>query len=277
MVKMSLKKTDSTVEMVTSIYSKPVPSQSELSNPFAANKRRKKTTLVEKNDKTLPDSIENWSSKNFVDYFAEEYYKIFKGKYKITYVSDNKLINEIFDFMEENQLPKQMWTKKFIDWCFLNNSVLLQSVGSFLLMNLRKFLNKFYQDVVLTSANISLIDIFNEVKDMDDKGRSKEILAKYGIPIAATYFIHQKDISYDNVVAGLSKLFAKFESGTDEEKKILSDIFQKSISRSPYIPEFALLNWRDLFFLAKKFSKESWWREEDYPGEPRFKYDKFLK
>jgi len=57
----------------------------------------------------------------------------------------------------------------------------------------------------------------------------------------------------------------------------LSDIFQKSISRSPYIPEFALLNWRDLFFLAKKFSKESWWREEDYPGEPRFKYDKFLK
>ena len=143
MAKMSLKKTDSTVEMVTSIYSKPVPSQSELSNPFAANKRRKKSTLVEKNDKTLPDSVENWSSKNFVDYFAEEYYKIFKGKYKITYVSDNKLINEIFDFMEENQLPKQIWTKKFIDWCFLNNSVLLQSVGSFLLMNLRKFLNKF--------------------------------------------------------------------------------------------------------------------------------------
>ena len=81
---MSLKKTDSTVEMVTSIYSKPVPSQSELSNPFAANKRRKKTTLVEKNDKTLPDSVENWSSKNFVDYFAEEYYKIFKGKWKKT-------------------------------------------------------------------------------------------------------------------------------------------------------------------------------------------------
>lgn len=277
MVKMSLKKSDKTVEMVMSIYSKPVPSQSELSNPFAANKRRRKPSLVDKADKTLPESVEDWSSKNFVDYFAEEYFKIFKGKYKITYASDNKLINEIFDFMEDNKLAKQTYTKKFLDWCFLNNAVLVQTTGSFLLMNLRKFLNKFYQDVVLTSANISLIDIFAEVKDLDDKGRSKEILSKYGIPIAATYFIHHKDINFDNVVSGFTKLFEKLETGTAEEKKIFSDIMQKSISRSPYIPEFALLNWRDEFKIVQKLKKESWWRDEDYPGEPRFKYDRFLK
>ena len=29
--------------------------------------------------------------------------------------------------------------------------------------------------------------------------------------------------------------------------------------------------------VIEKFKNESWWREEDYPGSPRFKFDKFLK
>jgi len=93
------------------------------------------------------------------------------------------------------------------------------------------------------------------VKDLDDKGRSKEILSKYGIPIAATYFIHHKDINFDSVVSGFTKLFEKLDSGTSEETKIFSDIMQKSISRSPYIPEFALLNCRDDFKIVHNLKK----------------------
>ena len=107
-------------------------------------------------------------------------------------------------------------------------------------------------------------------------GKSKEIIFKYGIPIACTYFVHFKNISLEQVESGFSKLFEKLELGTPEEKKLLMSAVQKSISRSPYISEFKLLNWRELFPIMQKFTKESWWRDTDYPGEPRFHYSKFI-
>ena len=74
------------------------------------------------------------------------------------------------------------------------------------------------------------------------------------------------------------KLFETLSNGTKEEQDILSSIFQKSISRSPYIQDFELLDWRKRFQNAlSKYKVETWWREQDYPGSPRFNYEKFIK
>lgn len=276
MINMSLKKQDRTTELVMSIYAKPVPAQSELSNPFSANKRRKKDSLLPKAEKSSPDSLEDWTSRNFVDYYADSYLKMYSAKYKVTYTSDCAYINEIIDFMLDNNLDKNLYTKKFLDWCFLNSHSFSKIANPMLLMNLRRHLNKFYQDVVMSNSQTSLIEILSEIKDLDKMGRSKEIIFKYGIPVASTYFVNFKKVPIEQVESGFTKLFEKLENGTPEEKKLLVSAVQKSISRSPYIPEFLLLDWRDTFPIMQKFSKESWWRESDYPGEPRFQYSKLI-
>jgi hypothetical protein len=84
-------------------------------------------------------------------------------------------------------------------------------------------------------------------------------------------------ISKEDFISGLNKLFETLSKGNAEEKKLISDTFQKSISRSPYLPEFDLLDWREIFIkYTAKYKEETWWRDEDYPGKPRFQFDKFL-
>jgi hypothetical protein len=276
---MALKaKKDEVYNMVSAIYYQKVPAQSELSNPFAANKRARKKPLVSKDQKELSDDVNEWNTKNFVDYFSKEYKTHVGGVYKVTYVSDNSIISELMSFMEENLLAKNEWTKKFIDWCFLNKESLLQKCGHFLLPNLRQFLNRFYQESVLVSSNNqNLIDIYDEVTELDNKGRSKEIYSKYGIPIASTYFLNKRNISQNSIVTGLEQLFNNLSTGTQEQKQLLADIFQKSISRSPYLEDFVLLDWREQFKdFTEKYKEEPWYREEDYPGSPRFEFEKFL-
>lgn len=274
---MALKaKKDEVYNMVSSIYYEKVPAQSELSNPFSANKRSRKKSLVTKEQKELSEDINDWNSKNFVDYFAREYKTYIGGIYKITYVSDSSVITEIMSFMDDNLLDKNEWTKKFIDWCFVNKESLLQKCGHFLLPNLRQFLNRFYQESVLSSSKNNLIDIFDEVQDLDKKGRSKEIYSKYGIPIASTYFANSRKIPQSNIKSGLKQLFDSLSNGSIEQKKFLSDIFQKSISRSPYLDDFVLLDWREQFKQhLETYKKEPWYRDEDYPGTPRFAFEKF--
>ena len=87
-----------------------------------------------------------------------------------------------------------------------------------------------------------------------------------------------KSIEEKDIISGLQKLFLSLNEGTLEDRKLLESIFQKSISRSPYLDGFIMLEWREIFQdLAAKFKDETWWRDEDYPGSPRFDYDKFIK
>jgi hypothetical protein len=276
---MAVKKpNDPTYDFVMSIYMQHVPSQSELTNPFSANKRQRKTKLVTKVAKELPDDLGTWSSRNFVDYFAEQYKLYFSSFYKVTYTSDNSIINVIMEFMNENNLDKNEWTKKFIDWCFVNKDLSLKAKGHFLLQNLPNFLNRYYQDAVYSQPNIKLIDIFDEVEKLVKDGKSKEVYARYGIPSASTYYSTFKNVTSIQLEAGLMKLFETLSNGTKEEQDILSSIFQKSISRSPYILDFELLDWRKRFQTTlSKYKVETWWREQDYPGSPRFNYEKFIK
>jgi hypothetical protein len=275
---MKSKINDPTYDFVQGIYMLHVPDKSELSNPFSANKRQRSKRIVVKTEKGFPEDVNSWTSKTFVDYFADEFKKNFSGFYKVTYTSDNKIINTISDFMEDNNLQKNEWTKKFIDWCFVNKEVMIKKNGHFLLMNLPSFLNRYYQDVVVSDHKTPLINIYDEVVILANAGKSKEIYSKYGIPAASTYYMQTKNISEKDIISGLQKLFQSLSEGTIEDRKLLESIFQKSITRSPYIQEFAVLDWREIFQdLADKFKDETWWRDEDYPGAPRFDYNKFIK
>ena len=150
---------DPTYDFVKGIYMQHVPLQSELSNPFQANKRQRKKPIV-KTLKEAPEDIKDWTAKHFTDYFFNEYKRVFNGVYRVTYTSDNKIINIIADFMEDNQLDKNEWTKKFIDWCFLNKSIIMQRSGHFLLIEFPHYLNRYYQDVINTNSSIALIQIY---------------------------------------------------------------------------------------------------------------------
>ena len=267
---------DPTYDFVKGIYMQHIPLQTELVNPFQANKRQRKKPVA-KVLKEAPEELKDWTAKNFTDYFFNEYKRVFSGVYRVTYTSDNKIINIIADFMEDNQLDKNEWTKKFIDWCFLNKTVIMQRSGHFLLIEFPHYLNRYYQDVIHTNSSTPLIDIFDEVKTLAKLGRSKELFSKYGIPIVCSYYAHANNISKEDFISGLNKLFETLSKGNAEEKKLISDTFQKSISRSPYLPEFDLLDWREIFIkYTAKYKEETWWRDEDYPGKPRFQFDKFL-
>ena len=267
---------DPTYDFVKGIYMQHIPLQTELVNPFQANKRQRKKPVA-KVLKEAPEELKDWTAKNFTDYFFNEYKRVFSGVYRVTYTSDNKIINIIADFMEDNQLDKNEWTKKFIDWCFLNKTVIMQRSGHFLLIEFPHYLNRYYQDVIHTNSSTPLIDIFDEVRTLAKLGRSKELFSKYGIPIVCSYYAHANNISKEDFISGLNKLFETLSNGNAEEKKLISNTFQKSISRSPYLPEFDLLDWREIFIkYTAKYKEETWWRDEDYPGKPRFQFDKFL-
>jgi len=267
---------DPTYDFVKGIYMQHVPLQTELVNPFQANKRQRKKPVV-KTLKEAPEDLKDWTAKHFTDYFFNEYKRVFDGVYRVTYTSDNKIINIIADFMEDNQLDKNEWTKKFIDWCFINKTLIMQRSGHFLLIEFPHYLNRYYQDVINTNSTTPLIDIYDEVRNLAKLGRSKELFSKYGIPIVCTYYAQANNISKEDFVSGLNQLFDTLSKGNAAEKKLVSDTFQKSISRSPYVPEFDLLDWREIFIkYTAKYKEETWWRDEDYPGKPRFQFDKFI-
>lgn len=269
---------DPTYEMVREVYMRIVPSQSEIANPFSANKRKRKTSLVPKTPNELPEELSEWTNRHFVDYFAEQYKKYLNGTYKKTYSSDSTFINQIFEFMEANELNRNEWTRKFIDWCFLNKEMVSRKTGSFLLINLKDHLNTFFQQVISKNRESAVaIDIFHELQEMDKNGRTKEIFTVYGIPIAATYFHNHKNVSLKSLQSGLKQLFESYLKGDQEQQGLLMKTVQRSINRSPYLNDFVLLDWREVFpEVVNKFNKEPWYRDVDYTGNPQYKLDKFL-
>ena len=271
-------KEDPTVMLVTEIYKMNVPLQSEIANPFTANKRARKKSLVPKQETTIADDVSSWSTRTFVDYFSEQYKKNIGGYYKKTYSSDCSVINEIFDFMNSNDIDEKIWTKKFIDWCFLNKENILKKCESFILLNLRSFLNIYFQNSIKNKAiSNKAIPIYDDFVSMVNDGKSKELFSIYGIPISATFFINKQNIDENSLKQGLSQLINKLMKGNAEEQQLLAKMVQRSINRSPYIEGFKLVDWRNEFpELRQKFSAEVWWREKDYTGDLQYVLEDFI-
>lgn len=269
---------DPTINLIRKVYAEPVPLQSELTNPFKANKRNKKNIDKSLVTDELDSDIQTWEVKDFCKYFAAEYKKSIGGLYKLSYVSDGPIFKQILGFMEDNKIDKNQNCKNFIDWCFENKAIIIQSHGFLLPNTMVYFLNRYYQEkIYVNNKSEALIDIFDDIDYLDKNGKHKEIYSKFGIPISATYLVNKKKIPLDAVISNLKMLFEMLSTGNAQQVNLLESIFQKSIYRSPYIPEMELLDWRDVFdeFLSKS-KKENWWENSDYPGIPRFDFKKLL-
>lgn len=260
------------------VYNLGVPLQSEIANPFKPKPRSKKNSLLPKTIQEPDDDFTSWNSRDFVDYFALQYQKIIGGVYKKTYSSDCSHINSIKDFMDSNELDMNEWTKKFIDWCFINKEYISSLSGSFLLSGLNKQLNTYYQQVIsVNKQSKPIVDIFDELADMVINGKTKEALTIYGIPIVSTYIQNFKNISDKSLIIGYNKLFKTLSDGDADTQKLLTKIIQRSISRSPYPDEFVMLNWRNEFSgYIEKYKNELWWRNDDYSGSYQYNFNRFI-
>ena len=278
---------DQAYAIVNRIMSTPVPLQSELSNPFNSNKRKKKIVLnpEDKKDNTLSNDVTLWTVKSFVDYFADCYYKQNNGYYKKTYASDNSIFNEIGKFMSSNGLQKQEWTKRFIDWSFENSQTIIKKSGYFLPTTIKNYLNHFYQEEVMPKVEENSIDrsyfestILEDIKLADEEGKASEIYIRFGIPIASTYFIQIRGFSPEVVQKGIENFLNKLAQGDLSSKEKIGLVLQKSVMKSPYPQEFSFLDWRLKFEkFTKSYAKENWWREKDYSGKPLSEYQRLIK
>ena len=270
---------DSTYQMVLDIYRMNVPSQSEISNPFSANKRAKKSNLLPKPAIELPEDVNSWNTRTFVDYFAETYKKQFDGIYRKTYSSDCTVINEIMDFMDSNDLDIKVWTKKYIDWCFLNKENIMKKSGNFVLVTLRAYLNIYFQNSIKNKAkSMNAIPIYEDFLNLAKEGKNMELFSVYGIPIAGSYFINIKGLDEEEMANGISKLVDQLINGSPVEQAHLSRMIQRSINRSPYIDGFKMMDWRDRFpKIRERYGNEPWWRDKDYSGDLQYILDDFVK
>jgi hypothetical protein len=269
---------DEAMNIVKEIMSKKVPTQSSLANPF-------KNTRSSSKRKDRGDSVESWSARDFVDYFSDIYSHSIGGKYLRTYSSDGAVFSEIMNFMSSNGLQKSIWTKKFIDWCFDNVDYIRKNTDYVYPQNIRPFVNKFYQDMVIPEVEEETIErihfettILEDIKQADAEGKASEIFVRFGIPVAATYFICYKNFKPDVVESGLRNLIEKYMSSDVESKSKILQMFYRSVIKSPYPLGFEMLDWRERFKeYCEKYHEDTWWRNKDYNGKYLSEYDKILR
>lgn len=280
-----VKKDDVAAAIIERIMSQPIPAEGQLINPLKAEKRTRKPSQVTMGDLSVDEfdsDVRTWTVRTFVDYFAKKWQKETGGNYKKTYTSDQIVFQDIGKFMASNGLEKREWTKKFVDWCFKRRAEITKRSGHFMPQTIRGYLNQFYQDVVMPMVEENQVErdyvetpILDEIKQADEEGRANEIFLRFGIPLAATYFVVTRGFKESTVEKGLTRMIESLATGTPAERESLGLMFRRSIIRSPYPNWFVFLDWRERY--AKQiqaFQDENWWREEDYRGRELPEYSK---
>jgi hypothetical protein len=273
--------------IVESVMSEPIPEPGQLINPFKKQRKTSKQVSLDdmlnrKGPQELPEDIETWTNKNFAMYFSRAYHNATGGNYKITYTSDLPVIKQISDFIASNNLPKNQWTKTFIDWAMKNHDRIIQKHGYFTLNSVFNSINYFYQEIILTGHSIDSADaeglaLLETIKETESAGNVTEMFAKFGIPITITYLVNISGVDEDKIYGALDKRLKTLSLGMNGNQLILERIFKSSIMSSPYPKDFAALDWRDKYKnLTSNYHLESWWRDEDYKGDPQEKYDVLL-
>ena len=273
--------------IVESIMSEPIPEPGQLVNPFKKQRKTgKQVTLDEmltrKGPQELPQDIETWSSKHFAIYFSRCFQNATGGNYKITYSSDLPIIKQIGDFIESNDLPKNEWIKKFIEWSIKNFDRITQKHGYFTLNSVFNSINYFYQEIILTGNSVESSDadataFIESIKETEKAGNVTEIFAKFGIPITVTYLTKIAKLDEEQILSVLDKRLKTLSLGMNGNNLIMERIVKSSILSSPYPSEFSCLDWRDKYQkYIKNYDSESWWRDEDYSGTSPEKYNVLL-
>lgn len=259
----------------------PIPPKGEL--PPVRKRTRGQMSMGDLDD-SRPDSEDasGWTTRHFVDYFARKWHETSGGNYKKTYRSDQVVFADIGKFMASNGLPKNEWTKKFIDWCFERRAEITRKAGHFVPNTLRPYCNYFYQDVVMPQVEENALErnhyevpILQEIEQADKEGKANEIFIRFGIPVASTYFIVHRGLRAEVVEKGLGVMIDALASGDAEGRATLGLMFHRSIIRAPYPDFFQHRDWRERWGkYTKPFQGENWWREKDYLGKPLPQYEK---
>jgi len=273
--------------IVESVMSEPIPEPGQLINPFKKQRKSSKQVTLDdmlnkRGPQELPENVEEWTGKNFATYFARSYQNTTGGNYKITFTSDLPIIKQIGDFIASNGLPRNQWTKTFIDWAMKNHDRITQKHNYFTLNSVFNSINYFHQEIILTGNDIDSPDaegiaLIESIKETEIAGNVTEIFAKFGIPITITYLTKIAGLDEDKIYAVLDKRLKTLSIGMNGNNLIMERIFKSSIMSSPYPKGFAALDWRERYNnFASTYYLEAWWRDEDYKGDPQEKYDVLL-
>jgi hypothetical protein len=279
-------------DIIDRIMSSPVPDKARLSNPVAAVGVRKKKTrnqqitlshLLNESDEVI-GSVKEWTARTLLDYFAAKFQDKTDRNYKRIYQADGPYFTQMMRFMASNGLNKSEWTKHFIDWCFDHYKEITRKHNSFAPVYMLSYLNRFYQEIVMPKVEDDTIErdhhdlsLVEEVAEAEKEGKVAEIFGKFGIPVAATYFVKQRGYSEDFVDKAVRKRLESLKEKGQVGAQQIERMFQMSVLNSPYPDDFAFLDWRNRFKeYAKPSSECAWWRESDYKGKPLPKYKALL-
>lgn len=258
------------VKNITTIYKNNITPGISLIKP-TVKKNKIADNIYDPSDKSLI----NWSTKDYMYYFATQYFTAFNVKYQLSFESDGRVITQMQSFFKSFNIDHRFHTKKIIDWGFDNYDIIIKQNKFLTLPILKKYLNEYIQLNILelkSDDNKKTLQIFDFVGDLNQLySEQKMLLAlrKYGIPIVASYLENHKKHSRDFIIKNILKL-----EWSDED---LEKIAKASIIRSPYHKDMSLLDWRSLFKTKfSKISNSSWWRDVDYNGEYDVSYEELL-
>lgn len=273
---------DNIKDIINRILTSPIPAEGQLIHPIQSQKRKKagQLTIGDVGAVKEKKKIDEWTTKDFVDYFANKFQEVTGGNYRRVYRADGTAFQEMLRFFGSNGLEKNEWTKKFIDWSFSRRDTIKRKFGYFDPHSILRVINYYYQDEILPLIDGEKIQRGDETSLLDElteafsSGKDIEVFAQFGIPITATYMIHVRNVDRDRLIEAVrQRLLILVQSNRNEAKKI----FLKSIINSPYGTDFELLDWRDLYSdVVKSFETESWWRDNDYRGIPLKKYKEII-
>ena len=286
------KNIDPAQAIIERILGEPVPSEGQLKHPLATKPRQKgvyqhtaEVLLAQAQQRSeFPTEVAEWTTRHFVDYTAKRIQEETGGNYKKLYRADIGYIQQIQRFMASNGLAKNDWTRNFIEWCLLRRAQIVRKDGFFTIQVLPRYLNQFMQEEIMPQVERGAVSrdqfdtsLLEEIEQAVSEGKATEVVVRFGIPVAVTYFVKVKGFGQTRLIQALHERFNSMVKSGAEGHLQVSRVFQASVLGSPYPADFLALNWRVEFAdLVKIFEGDSWYRPDDYKGRPLGKYDAIL-
>lgn len=228
----------------------------------------------------MPAKVSEWGSKDFVHWFAGTMKERVGIPYSINYARDVSKLNEIKGELKRLGLTGKEDLKSFLDWAFEKNVTITEREGVFSLTSIMRYINEYLQTASVLAKTEEqerpklgydlLVAMATEGKENATLG----ILRRFGIPLTVTYFERVKGMARDKVMEGIVSRIDKMLA--QEKGDVAREIFQRSISNSPYPEWMSLSDWRSAFEEQVRISKsrsQKWWRQADFEGLPFEEYD----
>ena len=224
----------------------------------------------------LPEDVEQWTTKDFVKWFASQCRTRLDIPFSPLYVRDCPLIKTLLaDFKKIGREKSDL--RDFLDWTFEHKDRIVKMKSSFTLNSIRYFLNDFLQagqDTPDTEVHHPRRDLMVEMTE-EKRGGMAHMLQKYGVPAVAAYALamYRDRTDLDKVERQVTRVIDEAVGRGDFEFVRL--VARSSQDGSPYPSDFPLRDWRVRFagqWRTSKCHAQPWWQEEDHTGKPLVEY-----